>query len=146
MIKQVFDCLGGEKKLIAKLIRGNYQTRAKPGAALQTPLSLVHSFIHSFSEPFPPTALQRRHAQTVRDRASSYKLDYVIVTKNFLNPEGHQNPISGSKVTAILLKGWILLIGGASAGEGLPCSLRSRLVFTLFGHFSFFQIAVLNGI
>ena len=39
--------------------------------------------------------------------------------KNFLNPEGHQNPISGSKVTAILLKGWILPIGGASAGEGL---------------------------
>ena len=26
--------------------------------------------------------------------------------KNFLNPEGHQNPFSGSKVTAILLKGW----------------------------------------
>ena len=25
---------------------------------------------------------------------------------NFLNPEEHQNPISGSKVTVILLKGW----------------------------------------
>ena len=84
---------------------------------------LRHSFIHSVSEPFPPTALWRRHAQTGRDRASSYKIDYVIVIKNFLNPEGHQNPISGSKVTAILLKGWILPIGGASAGEGLPCSL-----------------------
>ena len=51
--------------------------------------------------------------------------------KNFLNPEGHQNPFSGSKVTAILLKGWIRPIGGASAGEGLPCSLRSRLVVIL---------------
>ena len=39
--------------------------------------------------------------------------------KTFLNPEGHQNPISGSKVTAFLLKGRILPIGGASAGEGL---------------------------
>ena len=39
--------------------------------------------------------------------------------KNFLNPEGYQNPISGSKVMAILLKGWILPIGGVSAGEGL---------------------------
>ena len=48
--------------------------------------------------------------------------------KNFLNPEGHQNPISGSKVMAILLKGWILSIDGASAGEGRPCSLRSRLI------------------
>ena len=57
------------------------------------------------SHPFPPTALRRRHAQTVRDRASSYEIDYVIVIKSFLNPEGHQNPISGSKVMAVLLKG-----------------------------------------
>ena len=39
--------------------------------------------------------------------------------KNFLNPEGHQNPVSGSKLTAVLLKGWIWSIGEASAGEGL---------------------------
>ena len=39
--------------------------------------------------------------------------------KNFLNPEGHQNPICGSKVTTILLKGWILPLGGALSGEGL---------------------------
>ena len=39
--------------------------------------------------------------------------------KQFLNPEGNQNPISGSKVTAILRKGWILPIGGASAEKGL---------------------------
>ena len=53
------------------------------------------------------------------DRFSSYNRDYVIGIKNFLNPEWHQNPISGSKVTAILLMGWILPNGGASAGEGL---------------------------
>ena len=57
------------------------------------------------SHPFPPRALRRRHAQTVRDSSSSYKIDYVIVIKNFLNPEGHQNRIIGSKVKAILLKG-----------------------------------------
>ena len=89
---------------------------------------LIHSFNNSVGEPFPPTALRRRHAQTVRDSTSSYKIDYVIVIKNFLNLEGHHNPTSGSKVTDILLKGWILPIGGASAGEGLPCSLCSRLV------------------
>ena len=71
------------------------------------------------SHPFPPTALRRRHTQMVRDTSSSYKIHYVIVIKNFLNPEGHQNRISGSKVTAILLKWWILPIGGASSGEGL---------------------------
>ena len=83
------------------------------------------------SEPFPPTALRRHHTQTVRDSSSSYKIDYVIVIKNFLNPEGHQNSTSTLKVTAILLKGWILPIGGALAGEALPCSLRSRLVLIL---------------
>ena len=54
----------------------------------------------------------------VRDSTSSYKIDNVLVIKNFLNPEGHQNPISGLKVTAILLKRRILSIGGASSGEG----------------------------
>ena len=80
------------------------------------------------SEPFPPTALRRRHAQTVRDRSSSYKIDYVIVMKTFLNPEGHQNRITGTKVTAILLKGWILPIGGASAVEGLRSMALPRLI------------------
>ena len=73
-----------------------------------------------------------RHAQTFRDRASSYNIDYVIVIKSFLNPEGHQHPISGSKVTAILLKGWIWPIGEASAGEGLrlqPAQQACSLVY-----------------
>ena len=39
--------------------------------------------------------------------------------KKFLDPEGHQNAIGGSKVLAILLKGWIMTFGGASWGEGL---------------------------
>ena len=51
----------------------------------------------------------------VRDRASTYKIDYVMVIKSVLTPERHQNPISGSKVTATLLKA----ISEASAGEGL---------------------------
>ena len=48
--------------------------------------------------------------------------------KNFLNLEGHQNPIIGSNVTAILLKGWISPIGGASAVEGLRSTGLPRLV------------------
>ena len=81
------------------------------------------------SERFPPTALRRRHAQTVRDSSSSYKIDYVIVIQNFLNPEGLQNPFNGSKVTVILLKGWISPIGGASAVEGLQSTGLPRLVY-----------------
>ena len=35
--------------------------------------------------------------------------------------------ISGSKVTAILLKGWIWPTGGVASGRVFACSLRSRL-------------------
>ena len=84
------------------------------------------SLIHSVRQPFAPTALRRRHAQMVRDSTSSYKIYYFIVIKNFLNPGGHQNPISGSEVTAILLKGWILSIGEASSVRVCACSLRKQ--------------------
>ena len=70
-------------------------------------------------QPFPPTALRHRQAQTVRARSSCYKIDYFLVIKNFLNPDDHRNPINGSIVTDILLKGWILPLSGASAVEGL---------------------------
>ena len=48
---------------------------------------------------------------------------YVIVIKKFLTPKGHQNTISGSKVTTILMKGWILPIGGAALGRVCARSL-----------------------
>ena len=91
----------------------------------------IDSFINSVTDPFPPTALRRRHAKTVRDRSYSYKIYYIIVIKNILNPQKHQNPISGSKVTAILLKAWILPIGGVALGRVCACSLRIRLVWNL---------------
>ena len=111
-----------------------YKLLADPGEARGCSINslVIDSLINWFSQPFPPTALQRRHAQTVRDSISSYKIDYVKMIKNSLNPEGHQNPISGSKVTAILLKWWILPIVGASSGRVCACSLRSRLVYRLW--------------
>jgi hypothetical protein len=65
----------------------------------------------------------------VADGAFSHKIDYVTIVKEILNPERHPNCITGSKVPAILLNGWILPIGGASSGTVCACSLRSRLVF-----------------
>ena len=61
--------------------------------------------------------------------------------KNFINSEGHQNPISASKVTAILLKGWILPIGGASAGEGLRLQPAQQACFIGFYNFLSFMSA-----
>ena len=49
--------------------------------------------------------------------------------KNFQNTKGHQNPISGSKITAILLKGLILAFGGASLGEGLRLQPAQQACF-----------------
>ena len=49
--------------------------------------------------------------------------------KTFLNPKWHQNRMNDSKVTAILLNRWILLVDGASAVEGLPSTGLLRLVF-----------------
>ena len=104
---------------------------AGPGEArdCSTNSLVINYFIHSFIQPFPPIALQRRYAQTVRDSSSSYKIDYVIGIKNFLNPEGHQNPVNGSKVTVILVKGRIWPIGVASAVEGLQSTGLPSLVF-----------------
>ena len=78
--------------------------------------------------PFPPTALRHRHAKTIGDSSFSYKIDYLIVIRTFLNPERHQNSISGSKVMAILLKGLIFPNRGVASGRVCACSLQSRLV------------------
>ena len=66
-----------------------------------------NSLINSISHPCPPMDLQQRHAQTVRDSSSSYKIPYVVLVWDILNLKGHQNQI-GSKVLAIFLNGLVL--------------------------------------
>ena len=63
-------------------------------------------------------SLRRRHAQMVGGGAFRHKID----------SKGHANCITGSEVKAILLNGWILPIGGASAVEGLQSTGLPRLV------------------
>ena len=46
-----------------------------------------------------------------------------------LNLEGYPNCITGSKVTAILLNGWILPIGAASAVKGLRLQPAQQACF-----------------
>ena len=57
------------------------------------------------------------------------------------SPEGHQNPISGSKVMAIVLKGWIFPIGGALAVEGRQSTGLPCLVFCIFILINIFSYA-----
>ena len=65
----------------------------------------------------------------VKDSSSSYKIVYVIMIKNFLNPEGHQSCIIDSKVMAILVKGYILPIGGVASGGSAPAACPAGLFY-----------------
>ena len=51
---------------------------ADPGEARGCSINrlVTDSLIQSVSQPFPPTALRCRNAQTVRDRSSVYKMNY----------------------------------------------------------------------
>ena len=65
-----------------------------------------------------------------------------MVIKSFLNPEDHQNFISGSKVTAILLKGCNLTIGMVELHwEGsAPAACAARLFYRMLPVVRTFQI------
>ena len=103
----------------------NQQTRAKPGAALQTLLSLADSF----SDPLVRISLRRRHSQTVKNGASSHKTNYITIFSEILNLnlKGHLNHFIGSKVTAIFLNGWILATVGAASGRVFPAACAAGL-------------------
>ena len=62
-------------------------------------------------------SLQRRHSLIVEDGAFSHIFLYFFL--EIFNIKGHKNRVTGLTVTAILLNGWILPIGGVSAVEGL---------------------------
>ena len=58
------------------------------------------------------------------DSSSGYTIEYITVVKNFIYPEGHQNCITGSKCTAILLRG-----GGDFNQEGsAPAACAAGLI------------------
>ena len=80
-------------------------------------------------------SLRRRHAPMVRNGAFSHKIDYITIFLENQNFEGHQNRITGSGVTAILLNGWIFPIGqSGEASRWRVCYQRGlpRLVFKGF--------------
>ena len=52
------------------------ETIHKAGAALQTASSLINSFNHLLSDPFPTLALQGRQVQMVKSGSSSHRIHY----------------------------------------------------------------------
>ena len=71
------------------------------------------------SDPFSPMALRGRHTQTVKDGASSHKIDYVVQVYNIINLKDNQNNITGSKVTTIFLNGGDFAYWWSCIGQGL---------------------------
>ena len=70
----------------------------------------------------------------VRNGAFSHKIDYITIFLKIWNLKGHQNHITGSRVTAIMLKGWIFPFGQsgeASRWRWRVCYQRglTRLVY-----------------
>ena len=52
----------------------------------------------------------------VEKGAFSQKINYITIFLEIINLKGHQNHITGTRVMAILLIGWIFPIG--QSGEG----------------------------
>ena len=73
-----------------------------------------------------------------RPNGLSHKIDYVIVKKTFLNPEGHQNRIIGSKVTVILLKGFDFAYWWSCIWKGLRLQPAQQAVYNLKSYLSAF--------
>ena len=104
------------------------------GAVLQTPLLLINSLIKSW---FVKISLWHRHAQMVEIGAFNHKINYITIFQEIPNLQGHQNCITASRVTAILLNGWIFLldkvvklVGGGSVINGAyPVQFYISLVF-----------------
>ena len=60
----------------------------------------------------------------VEDSAFSHKIDYVEFFLEILILEGHQNCITCSRVTAILLNGWNFRGGGSAINQAIPFSFQ----------------------
>ena len=73
--------------------------------------------------------LRCRHTQTVEKCASSHKTNYIDIFSEILNHEGHLNRCISSKVTAVLLNGFILstATGGVVSGWVCPVACAAGL-------------------
>ena len=76
-------------------------------------------------------SLRHRHAQMIGDGAFSHKIDRFKKMLEILNITGHQNRIIDSKVTAILLNGWVLPFGELHRKGFAPAACAGAGIFFL---------------
>ena len=77
-------------------------------------------------------SLRRRHALTVADGAFSHKIDYILIFKEILNPEGHPNCITGSKVKTIFLNGGFCPLVELHREGSAPAACAAGLFISTF--------------
>ena len=63
----------------------------------------------------------------VKNSAPSHKTNYIDIFSEIQNLEEHQNRCIGSKVTAILLNGWILPTSVVASGRVCPGACAAGL-------------------
>ena len=81
---------------------------------------------------FSIQSVQCWHAQMVKNSATSHITNYIDIFTGNLNLEGHLYCCIGSKVTAILLNGWILPTGGVVSGRVCPAACAAGLFLNIY--------------
>ena len=68
----------------------------------------------------------------VRNGAFSHNIEYITIFKEILNLEIHQNRTTDSRITAILLNGWIFLIGQSGEASQWRVFYQRGLPYLVF--------------
>ena len=126
---------------------------ADPGKprGCSTNTSVINWLIKSESDPLVKISLRRRHSLMVEYGAFSHKIDQVTFFGGDLKSRRASKSNTGSRVTTILLNGWILPTGGASAVESLlstgltPSSLFINQVKKQMSHFASSTLTIATG-
>ena len=129
------DALFGENLLIKKNashqhpLPSYFLEDSGKARSCSTNTFVINSLIKSVSQPLVKISVQRRHAQTVQNGASSHKTNYINIFSDILNLEGHQNRWIGSKVTAILRNGGFCLLVELHREGSVPAACAAGLFF-----------------
>ena len=110
----------------------NYILQTWSGRGCSTNTFVTNYFFNSLNDYcFPKKSLQSHHAPMIGYVAFSHKIEYITSFLEILNLKWHQNPITGTRVMAIWLNGWIFPIG--QTGEASRWRVCYKLDFLLQG-------------
>ena len=101
------------------------QLHSTPTGKIYPSSKIIVPFEPIMGFEFPRLPLRSRGAF----RASNHKIDYVPQVKEILHLKGNPNCIIASRVTVILLEGWILVVGELHRKGSAPTACAASLLF-----------------